>query len=81
MELEAVLKNDRDVFAKALTSKMLTYALGRGLEAYDKKTVAEIVARLSADNYRYSTLILEIVKSAPFQMRREEKTITEGVSK
>jgi hypothetical protein len=81
VELAAVLKNDRDVFAKALTSKMLTYALGRGLEAYDNKTVAEIAARLAADNYKYPTLILEIVKSPPFQMRREEKTITEGASK
>jgi hypothetical protein len=60
---------------------MLTYALGRGLEAYDNKTVAEIAARLAADNYKYPTLILEIVKSPPFQMRREEKTITEGASK
>jgi hypothetical protein len=81
VELEAVLKTDRDVFARALTSKMLTYALGRGLERYDDKTVAEIATRLAADNYKYPTLILEIVKSLPFQMWREEKAITEGASK
>jgi hypothetical protein len=49
---------------------MLTYALGRGLERYDKPAVRRIVARLAAGDYRFSTLIREIVNSMPFQMRR-----------
>jgi Protein of unknown function (DUF1592)/Protein of unknown function (DUF1588)/Protein of unknown function (DUF1587)/Protein of unknown function (DUF1585)/Protein of unknown function (DUF1595) len=68
--LKAVLKADRAAFAEALTEKMLTYALGRGLESYDRPTVKQIAGRLAAEDYRFSTLVLEIVKSLPFQMRR-----------
>ena len=53
-----------------MTEKLLTYALGRGLERYDKPVVKEIASRVAADNYRFSTLVLEIVRSQPFQMRR-----------
>ena len=53
-----------------LTAKLLTYALGRGLERYDKRTVSGIVSRLPEREYRFSGLILEIVKSLPFQSRR-----------
>jgi mono/diheme cytochrome c family protein len=69
-ELRAILVADRDVFARALTSKLLTYALGRGLERYDAKTVKQIAARLPAQNYRFSALVLEIVQSLPFQSRK-----------
>ena len=51
---------------------MLTYALGRGLESYDQPVVDEIVRGLAEDNYRFSRLMDEIVKSKPFQMRRGE---------
>jgi hypothetical protein len=69
-ELRKILKADREAFARALTSKLLTYALGRGLERYDAKTVNIIAKRLPAHGYRFSGLILEIVKSLPFQARR-----------
>ena len=69
-ELRKILKADREAFARALTSKLLTYGLGRGLERYDAKTVKLIASRLPAYNYRFSGLILEIVKSMPFQARR-----------
>lgn len=72
-ELKAILKTDRDAFAKGLTEKLLTYALGRGLESYDKRTVKEIGAHLSEADYRFSHLILEIVKSMPFQMTRGDQ--------
>ena len=52
---------------------MLTYALGRGLERYDKRTVKEIANRISTNDYRFSSLVLEIVNSLPFQMRRGEQ--------
>ena len=69
-ELKALLKADRDAFAAGLTEKMLTYALGRGLENYDRAAVKEVSRRLAAAQYRFSGLVLEIVKSLPFQMRR-----------
>jgi hypothetical protein len=69
-ELRAILAADRDAFARALTSKLLTYALGRGLERYDAKTVKSIASRLPAKQYRFSALVLEIVNSLPFQSRR-----------
>ena len=48
---------------------MLTYALGRGLEYYDRCAVDEILEALDKDDYRFSTLIVGVVKSEPFQMR------------
>jgi hypothetical protein len=53
-----------------LTSKLLIYALGRGLERYDAATVKSIAARLPASDYKFSALVLEIVNSLPFQSRR-----------
>jgi hypothetical protein len=53
-----------------MTSKLLTYALGRGIESYDRPVISEIVQRLPATEYRLSSLVLEIVKSFPFQMQR-----------
>jgi hypothetical protein len=69
-ELKAILKADREVFVRALTEKLLTYALGRGLERYDRPIVTEITAKLPARDYKFSELVLEIVNSLPFQMRR-----------
>jgi hypothetical protein len=56
-------------FAKAVTEKLLTYALGRGLEYYDAPAVRAIDRSAAADGYRWSSLMQAIVKSAPFQMR------------
>ena len=63
-----------DTFEHCLTAKLLTYALGRGLERYDKRTVSAIVSRLPEHEYRFSGLVLEIVKSLPFQSRRNVST-------
>ncbi len=68
-ELAMILGNEQEAFARALTSKMLVYALGRGPEPADKRTVRTIARRLAAENYRFSRLILEIVQSIPFEMR------------
>ncbi len=57
-------------FYRCLTEKLLTYALGRGLEYYDVHTVDEIVERLDQQNGRFSALLTGIVESAPFQKRR-----------
>jgi hypothetical protein len=69
-ELRTILKADRDAFARCLTSKLLTYALGRGLEPYDTSTVRLIASRLPAYDYKFSGLVLEIVNSLPFRSRR-----------
>jgi hypothetical protein len=68
-ELKTILKNKKDLFSRCLSEKMLTYALGRGLEYYDRPAVDRIVETLDKNNYRFSTLLLEVVKSEPFQMR------------
>ena len=69
-ELLAVLASEKkDEFVRCLADKMLTYALGRGLERYDKCALDRICKNLAQQNYRFSALVLEIVKSAPFQMR------------
>jgi hypothetical protein len=51
---------------------MLTYALGRGIEYYDRPAVDKIVAGMKQDDMKFSRLILEVVNSLPFQMRRGE---------
>jgi mono/diheme cytochrome c family protein len=69
-ELRAILSGNEDAFARCVTSKLLTYALGRGLEQYDTRTVKAIAAQLPAQGYRFSALVLDIVNSLPFQSRR-----------
>lgn len=65
-----LLTRYRDDFAATVTEKLLTYALGRGLEYYDKPAVRSINRQAAGANYRMSALITAIVESTPFQMRR-----------
>jgi hypothetical protein len=60
----------RDDFVRTATQKLLTYALGRGLDYYDNPAVRSISREAARDNYRMSALVVAIVKSTPFQMRR-----------
>ena len=69
-DLKEILKSRKQQFIKCITEKMLTYALGRGLEYYDKPTVDEIVSVLEENDFRSSVLISQIVKSDPFRLRR-----------
>jgi hypothetical protein len=69
-ELKAVLLGKKDLFVRCLTEKMMTYALGRGLEYYDRRAVDAITAKVAACDYKISALVTEIVKSDPFRMRR-----------
>ncbi len=73
-DLRKVLLDRPDQLATTATEKMLTYALGRGLESYDFPVVRQIVRDAAANNYRWSKIILGIVKSAPFQMRRARES-------
>jgi hypothetical protein len=68
-ELRQALLVKKTQFATVVTQKLLTYALGRGLEYYDAPAVRAIDRSAAADGYRWSSLILATVKSAPFQMR------------
>ena len=70
-ELRAVLASSRkEEFLLAVAERLLTYALGRGLESYDMPAVRRIVRESAASNYSWSSVIINIVNSAPFQMRR-----------
>ena len=72
-ELKSILRNtEGDRFARALTEKLLTYALGRGVERFDTPAIKKIEAKLSAEGYRFSSLIVGIVSSDPFVKRRGE---------
>jgi hypothetical protein len=67
---EILVKNHARDFYRTLTEKMLTYALGRGLEDFDTETVDQIVDRIEKSNGRPSALLTGIVESAPFQKCR-----------
>ncbi len=67
--LTEVLAQDPDTFAAAVAEKLMTYALGRGLEPNDRASVRAVVDRAAARDYRFSELVLGIVESAPFQGR------------
>jgi Protein of unknown function (DUF1592)/Protein of unknown function (DUF1588)/Protein of unknown function (DUF1587)/Protein of unknown function (DUF1585)/Protein of unknown function (DUF1595)/Ca-dependent carbohydrate-binding module xylan-binding len=70
-ELSKILLTDRrDAFLHALVNKMLTYALGRGTEAYDRPAVEAILARMAKENNSFQSLVLGISESLPFQKRR-----------
>jgi hypothetical protein len=72
-ELTALLvKTRRDDFLRAATEATMTFALGRGVEPYDQPAVDKIVDDLNRNNGRFSTLVMGVVNSVPFQMRRAE---------
>jgi hypothetical protein len=70
--LQRAILNRPELFATTLTEKLMTYALGRGVEYYDAPAVRRIVREAKAREYRFSSFILGIAGSAPFQMRRSQ---------
>ena len=68
--LQQLLASRQDDFATAVTERLMTYALGRGLEHSDMPAVRAITGRAARDDYRWSSLILGVVRSMPFQYRR-----------
>jgi hypothetical protein len=70
--LRSFLVTRRHEFVRTAVEKLLTYALGRGVEHYDAPAVRQIVREASRDGQKWSSLILSVVKSTPFQMRRTE---------
>ena len=73
-ELRAALVGRPERFVRTVTEKLLTYALGRGLEYYDMPVVRRIVRDAAADQYKFQSIILGVVKSYPFIMRSTEPT-------
>jgi mono/diheme cytochrome c family protein len=67
---QLLLSKYRDDFVRTATEKLLTYALGRGVEHFDAPTIRSISREAARDNYRISSLVLAVVNSAPFQMRK-----------
>jgi len=70
--LRRVLLDRSEQFVETVTEKLLTYALGRGIEHYDRPVIRAITRAAAEDDYRWSSLILGIVESTPFRMRRSE---------
>jgi hypothetical protein len=68
--LRDVLMTKKGMFVETFTEQFLTYALGRGVEQYDHPVLRKITREAASDNYRWSSIILGIVNSTPFQMRR-----------
>ena len=71
-QMRRALAGNAEQFVTTVTEKLMTYALGRGLEPYDMPTLRRIVREAAADDYRFQTVILGIVKSDPFLMRRAQ---------
>jgi hypothetical protein len=68
--LREVLLKKKDLFIENFSEQLLTYALGRGVEDYDRAVLRKIVREAATDNQKWSSIILGIVNSTPFQMRR-----------
>ena len=68
---EVLLSRHRELVA-TLTGKLLTYAMGRGVEHYDQPAIREILRKAEPDDYRWSSIILGIVESTPFRMRKSK---------
>jgi hypothetical protein len=74
--LRRALVSHPEVFVSTLTEKLLTYSLGRGLDYPDMPAVRAIVAAAASDGYRFSSIVLGIVNSTPFQMRAARDSST-----
>jgi len=71
-DLEEALLRRPEIFVEVLTEKLLVFALGRGVEPSDAPAVREIVRRARSESYKLSSIVLAIVSSPPFQLRRSE---------
>ena len=70
--LEEALIKRPELFVTALTERLMTFALGRGVELQGGPAIRQVVRQAAQDDYRISTIVLGIVRSVPFQMRNSE---------
>ena len=68
--IRKLLSHHRENFVRTFTAKLLTYALGRGVEYYDNPAIRKILRRAADTDYRWSSIIRGIIESEPFQMGR-----------
>ena len=73
VDLRKALLSRPNVFVGTMTEKLMTYALGRGVEYYDMPAIRAVVQNAAKNDYEFSSLILGVVKSTPFQMRRSQE--------
>jgi hypothetical protein len=73
-ELRAALLNRPEQIVRTTTEKLLMYALGRGVDYYDMPVIRKIVREAAPSDYRWSAIVLGVVKSTPFQMRRSRES-------
>jgi hypothetical protein len=78
VDLRNALMRRPEQFAQTLTEKLMTYALGRSVEYYDMPAVRSIVREAAQQNYRFSSIVKGIVRSAPFQMRKAHEELGTG---
>jgi hypothetical protein len=78
VDLRNAILSRPNVFVGTMTEKLMTYALGRGLEYSDMPAIRTIVHNAANNDYRFSQLVMGVVKSTPFQMRRSQPTENEG---
>jgi hypothetical protein len=71
--LREILLRRPEEFVTTVTERLLTYGLGRGVEYYDQPAIRKIVREAAPSDYRWSALVVGIVKSTPFQMRRSRE--------
>ena len=69
VELRNAILKYKPAFLRMVTEKMMTYALGRGVEYYDMPVVRSIVRDVEKNNNKFSSIVMGIIKSAPFQTR------------
>jgi len=69
-DLKKAILAKKDLFARCVIEKMLIYAIGRGLEPYDDRATDKALASVAKNNYKFSSVVVEIVKSDPFRLRR-----------
>ena len=69
-DFKKLIREDREVFLRCLTEKLMIYALGRGLEDYDDRAIEKIQSEVEKNGYRFSSLVSAIVKSDGFRLRR-----------
>ena len=79
-EMRALLLSQLPQFSRTLAEKMMTYALGRGVKAFDRRAVDTIQRTVAADDYHFQTMVRQVVQSVPFRSRRGEEQRSEGVS-
>lgn len=76
-EMRAVLMGSLPQISRCLIEKIMTYALGRGMQTYDNRTIDQINRNLATDGYHFQTMIYDVVRSLPFQSRRGEQVTTQ----